>query len=175
MSPTATRRRSVSMATTLPRNDISRNFRFDSPISTRLIDQTASFGKSLVWFWPTVAPAVPARLSLTSRPRTPRMRFSQSIPETLLPPPYVATKICCAPWTAYPAGTGSVANPPQHAAKEPPRQMTLRQQQPIVVGVLNKRPPVFTSRCCKLVRDQLAAPAGSASRRHRFPGYKRSG
>src|SRR5271155_2004394 len=30
--------------------DSSRNFRFESPISTRLVDQTASFGKSLAWF-----------------------------------------------------------------------------------------------------------------------------
>jgi hypothetical protein len=30
-------------------------------------------------------------------------------------------------------------------------------------------PPVFTSRCCKLVSDQFSILCGSASRRHRFP------
>jgi hypothetical protein len=33
-------------------------------------------------------------------------------------------------------------------------------------AMLIKRPPVFTSRCCKLVSDQLATRAGSASRCH---------
>jgi len=32
---------------------------------------------------------------------------------------------------------------PQHAAKRPPRQMTLRRQQPIVAGVVNQTAPGF--------------------------------
>jgi hypothetical protein len=47
--------------------------------------------------------------------------------------------------------------------------MTLRQQHSVVAGVFNQTAPVFTSRCCKLVSDQLAMPAGSASRYHRLP------
>lgn len=35
-------------------------------------------------------------------------------------------------------------NPLQHIAKQPPRQVALRQQQPIVAGCLIRRPPVFT-------------------------------
>ena len=31
------------------------------------------------------------------------------------------------------------------------------------------RPPVLTSLCCKLVRDQFLILCGNASRRHRFP------
>jgi hypothetical protein len=47
--------------------------------------------------------------------------------------------------------------------------MSLRQQQPVVAGMLINRPPVFTSRCCKLVRDHFSTPFGSTSRCHRFP------
>jgi len=31
------------------------------------------------------------------------------------------------------------------------------------------RPPVFTTRCCKLVGDQFSIFFGSTSRRHRLP------
>jgi hypothetical protein len=67
-------------------------------------------------------------------------------------------------------------NPLQHAAKQPPRQ-ALRQLQPIVAGgraYLIRRPPVFTSRYCKLVptswRPLPAAPAAATD----CPDYKRS-
>src|ERR1035438_6079662 len=39
----------------------------------------------------------------------------------------------------------------------------------IYVNALMSRPPVLTSLCCKLVRDQLLILCGNASRRHRFP------
>ena len=34
---------------------------------------------------------------------------------------------------------------------------------------LTSRPPVFISRCCRLVSDQLLIRRGSPSRRHRLP------
>ncbi len=58
------------------------------------------------------------------------MPFVQSIPQTLLLPPHLVIKICCASGAAYPAGTGSV---------------TILLSMPCLI----RRPPVFTSRCCK--------------------------
>src|SRR5208282_3099784 len=37
-------------------------------------------------------------------------------------------------------------DPLRHALKEPPRQIALRQEQPVLVYFI-KRPPLFTSRC----------------------------
>src|ERR1017187_1311725 len=56
-------------------------------------------------------------------------------------------------------------NPSQHAPKQLPREVILRQQQPVISGVI-RRPPVFTSRCCNLVSDQWSILLGSTSRRH---------
>jgi hypothetical protein len=50
--------------------------------------------------------------------------------------------------------------------------MALRQQHPLVQRVLEiTLPPVFTNRCCKLVRRQLSIFFRSTRRHHRFPGY----
>jgi hypothetical protein len=40
--------------------------------------------------------------------------------------------------------------------------ITLRQHQPVVRACCIKRPPVFTSRCCKLVSDHSRLPAARA-------------
>ena len=48
----------------------------------------------------------------------------------------------------------------EHLAKQPPVQMSLGQQQPVVAGVL-EQPSTFTSRCCKLVIDQASMLFGS--------------
>ena len=58
---------------------------------------------------------------------------------------------------------------PEQAGEQTPCEVALRQEQPVVAGVLYQTPPVFTNRCCKLVSDQLPIPWGSASRRHRLP------
>src|SRR5690242_17175225 len=64
------------------------------------------------------------RAQYTSRGQAaPKMPFFQSIPQTLLPPPGLVTKVCCALRTAYPAGDATVAILAQHDAKQPPRQM----------------------------------------------------
>jgi hypothetical protein len=76
--------------------------------------------------------------------------------------------------SALPRGNGQRLDPPYHGSKQPSRQVTLGQQQPIVTGVLHQSPPVFTSLCCKLVSDQFPIRRGSASRRHRFPRCTRS-
>src|ERR1700730_8846129 len=55
-------------------------------------------------------------------------------------------------------------DPAQHAAKQPPRHVALRQQQPVVAGVFNQTASGFHQPCCKLVSDQLATAARSASR-----------
>jgi hypothetical protein len=54
------------------------------------------------------------------------MPFFQSIPETLLPPPGLLTKVCCALRAAYPAGDATVAilrsmppNSRNHAGSRP--------------------------------------------------------
>jgi len=41
--------------------------------------------------------------------------------------------------------------------------------------VFHQTPPVFTSRCCKLVGDQASILFGSTSRRHRLPRLSRAG
>jgi hypothetical protein len=47
-------------------------------------------------------------------------------------------------------------NPLQHAAKQPPRQMTLRQEQPVLTGVLYQAPgrfsPAVAAHCSATVR-----------------------
>jgi hypothetical protein len=64
----------------------NRNFRFDSPTSTRLLDPTASLRTVLARFRSTVLPAAPRgwdwRLAAMQRPEMP---FVQSIPQTPLP------------------------------------------------------------------------------------------
>ncbi len=70
---------------------LTRNFRFESPISTRLIDQMASVGKSLAWFWLS-SPSGAGRAQLTPRghanPRT--CRFSNRFQRDFsLPPGFV--------------------------------------------------------------------------------------
>ncbi len=66
--------------------------------------------------------------------------------------PHLVIKICCLLRAAYPAGSGSVTILCKHAAKQPPRQVALRQQQPIVAGVFNQTAPGFHQPCCTLVQ-----------------------
>jgi hypothetical protein len=87
------------------------------------------------------------------------------------PSPHLVIKICCAPRAAYPAGTGSVTIP----LSMPPNSRRVRWlsagQQAVVPACRIRRPPVFTSRCRKLVSDQVAIRVGSTSRRHRLPTW----
>ena len=55
----------------------------------------------------------------------------------------------------------------EHLAKQPPVQMSLGQQQPVVAGVL-EQPSTFTSRCCKLVIDQASMLFGSVPGKWRY-------
>ncbi len=72
------------------------------------------------------------------------------------------------PTTSYPAGDGS----PAIFRRMPPKSRRVRglsassSQQERACSI--KRPPVFTSRYCKLLSDQLSIRAGSTSRGHRF-------
>jgi hypothetical protein len=76
---------------------------------TLSIGQMASLGKVLAQFWSTVPPAAPGGVGLASRGHaTPRNAVYPIDSADTSPSPYVATKICCAPRAAYPAGTGSV-------------------------------------------------------------------
>jgi len=52
-------------------------------------------------------------------------------------------------------GATSAGSPPAAASSSEP--------------CFTNRPPVFTSRCCKLVSDQFSIRWGNASRRHRLP------
>jgi len=153
-----------------PALQLSRNFRFDSPISTPPVDQTASLVKVLAQFWSTVPPAAPGWVGLASRGHATRINAVGPIDcADTSPSPYFLIKNLLRCAGRLSGWHRQRLNPLQHAAKQPPRQVALRQQQPIVAGVFNQTAPVFTSRCCKLVSDQLAIPAGSASRRHRLP------
>ena len=60
-------------------------------------------------------------------------------------------------------------DPPQHLAEEPPVQMPFRQQEPVVPRMLHQRPPVFTSRCFRLVSDQRLIRGDRTSLRQRLP------
>src|SRR5258708_5566002 len=60
-------------------------------------------------------------------------------------------------------------DPPRHPSKERERQITFRQQQPVVTGTFTKRPPVFTALLQSWSANHLSIPAGKTSRRHRFP------
>ena len=46
-------------------------------------------------------------------------------------------------------------DPTQHVGEQPAVEVPLGQQQPVVAGMLDSRPPVFIKRCCKLVSDQF--------------------
>jgi type III restriction enzyme len=76
-----------------------------------------------------------SRLALTQHREVP---FFQSILPTLLPPPQRPHRN--RPRSAlYLSGCrGQHRDPLQHAAKEPSRQMTLREKQPVVAGVLDQ-------------------------------------
>jgi hypothetical protein len=47
--------------------------------------------------------------------------------------------------------------------------MSFRQEKPVVTRMFDRRPPIFTSRCCKLVSDRFSIRRGSVSRRHKLP------
>jgi hypothetical protein len=78
-------------------------------------------------------------------------------------PPDPVTKIC---WLRGPPVPRE--DPFQRAPKEPPRQMALRQEQS--ADMLYQRLSVFTSRCCKLISDQLPILSGNTRHRQRLPG-----
>jgi hypothetical protein len=63
-------------------------------------------------------------------------------------------------------------NAAYHCPKEPSRQSAFRQQQPVVaLARFASRPPIFTSRCCKLLSDQLSA---LFQRQHARTGFANS-
>ena len=61
------------------------------------------------------------------------------------------------------------SDPLEHRPKQPPRQVTLGQQEPAIPRVLDQAPPVLTRRYWRLVSDQMSIRAGSTSRRYKFP------
>jgi hypothetical protein len=67
---------------------------------------------------------------------------------------------------------GALWAPSQHRPEQRPRQLTLRQQQPVVPGVLDQPPPVFTNRCWRLVSHHLPTRNGRTTRRYKFPNFR---
>src|ERR1019366_6507409 len=55
-------------------------------------------------------------------------------------PPSFLRPVCLPAAAPYPVRRGQRRNPPHHASKEPPVQMSLGQQQPVVPGVLDQSP-----------------------------------
>ena len=59
------------------------------------------------------------------------------------------------------------AGPPHQTSEQTPRQMALCQQQPLIPErALTNWPPVFNSRCCKLVKGHFSIGCGDTSCRH---------
>jgi len=71
------------------------------------------------------------------------MPFVQSIPQTPSPSPDLVTQNLLRSAGRLSRWRRQRHNPLQHAAKQSPRQMTLRQQQPVVPGVLYQPPAGF--------------------------------
>src|SRR5260370_9810411 len=96
---------------------LNRNFRFPSPIPTRLLDQTASFGKSLARTWPTVFPAILIGFNLASRGHAP-----PEMPVFPIDFAYTSPSPPLHPNLLRPAGLSRWRrqrhNPPQHSAKQ---------------------------------------------------------
>ena len=112
-----------------------------------------------------------SRLAATQRPEMPVFQRNS---QTLLPAP-ILPAFGSALHCVYPAGTGS-RDLPQHAGEQPPRQMTLRQQQPVVACVFDQAvrrssPTAAASWSATSWRPASAAPAAATS----SPGYRRSG
>jgi hypothetical protein len=64
-----------------------------------------------------------------------------------------------------PVGTGSRANPTEHRPEPPPRQMTFRQQPPIITRMFDQPSSGLPQRLLQLVSDQFSIPLGKPSRR----------
>ena len=125
------------------RQCLIRNFRFASPISTSGIRQPASLLKGLAQFWSTVPPAAPGGVGLASRGHATARNavFPIDSADTSPSPPLHRNLL-------RPAGRLSGRhrqrhNSLQHAAKQPARQVALRQQQPVVAGGFDQTTPGF--------------------------------
>jgi hypothetical protein len=126
---------------------LNRNFRFASPISSPDLDQPASLGKVLAQFGPVLVHGAASRAAMSrvsvSWRRNPRKcrlsnRFGRhfSFPTSRHQNPLRSAGRLSG-WHRQ------RHNPAQHAAKQPPSQMTLRQEEPIVAGVFNQTAPGF--------------------------------
>jgi hypothetical protein len=107
------------------------------------LDQTVSLGKVLAQFLAHGAASRAARGRFSvSRSCNPQKRSFSNRFRRHLSLPTASPKTAPPRRPPIPLATAA-SQSPQHAAKEPPRQMTLRQQQPVVAGVFNQTAPGF--------------------------------
>src|ERR1019366_113993 len=120
---------------------INRDFRFESPIPSHGIGQTASqasFSPVLVQGAPSGAgKGSVSHLMGTQRPEMP---FFPTVPQTLFPSPQRRHRNSLTSALALSCRRRQRRDLPQHAGKQPPRQVALRQQQP-VANQLRKESP----------------------------------
>jgi hypothetical protein len=69
---------------------------------------------------------------------------------------------------------GQQLDPAYPRREKAARQMAVRQQQPVVSGMLHQPLAVFTSRCCKLVSDHLSILFAAPSAAKGSPGCRQS-
>jgi hypothetical protein len=73
-----------------------------------------------------------------------------------------------------PLAGGQQLDPAYPRREKAARQMAVRQQQPLVSGMLHQPLAVFTSRCCKLVSDHLSILFAAPSAAKGSPGCRQS-
>ena len=103
------------------------------------IRQTVSLGKALDRFWPTVLPAAPGGASLAvSRPcQSPRNAVCPIDSPDTSPSPPLQPKPAPPRGPPIPLAPAASQSCPA-CAKQPPRQVSLHQEKPIVAGVFNQ-------------------------------------
>jgi hypothetical protein len=167
--------------TTAPK-DISRNFPFGLPIPAQYTPVASCRALGVEFFLPA-APADPERNSFLPCRLSPKLdspaflRDSTDTSPALTPS---SIDFLTSAVRRLPCWRRQLRDPPHRRSEQAPCQTALRQEQPIIAGIPQSgtcRPPVFTSLCGKLVKDQPSIPLGSTSRRpasRDSPGYTQS-
>src|SRR5579864_5860035 len=115
------------------------------------------FSGSRAVSWLRQAPVSPC----PENPKPGKLLLSSAFHKHLSGPRLLVVRILRAHRIRLPVDTGKAGDPSYHRPKQSPGQVNRSQHQPVVPGMLDPLPPVFTSRCCKLVSDELSIFFGS--------------
>ena len=91
----------------------------------------------------------------------PEMPFFPTVPQTLFPSPQRRHRNSLPSARALSRRRRQRRDLPQHAGKQPPRQMPLGQQQPVVARMLDQPPAGFYQPLLQAGQRPLLTPAGN--------------